>query len=209
MYLVQLSPPIKREAITEQDTLTVSKMLNCTFGLLAFFYLCTGLRKSEALALQWRDIDFENKRIYVYKSLYYISNSPHIKKNTKTKSGERYVILLDCLADQLLPVQGKPEEYVFNKNGNLLDKSYYTRMWEKYKKESGVNTSTHALRHSYATLLFEAGISEKDSQTLLGHSNISTTYDIYTHIRKKRMDDTRNKLNEYMQTTLSTKKQEH
>ena len=82
-------PPIKREAITEQDTLTVSKMLNCTFGLLAFFYLCTGLRKSEALALQWRDIDFENKRIYVYKSLYYISNSPHIKTNTKIKSGER------------------------------------------------------------------------------------------------------------------------
>lgn len=200
--------PVHREPINEDETIAVSEMLSCTFGLLAFFYLCTGLRKGEVLALQWKDIDFENKRINIYKTVYFVSNAPHIKNTTKTKAGTRYMILLDCLAEVLLPIKGNPNDYVFNKNGKLIDKSYYTRQWNKYKEESGINTTAHPLRHTYSTLVFEAGISEKDAQMLMGHSSIVVTHNIYTHIRAKHMEKTATQLNNYMASALTKAKGE-
>lgn len=200
--------PVSRAPVNEDETIAISKMLGCTFGLLAFFYLCTGLRKGEVLALQWKDIDFENKYINVDKTVYFISNTPHIKNTTKTKAGMRKVILPDCLADVLLPIKGKPNEYIFNKNGKLIDKSYYTRQWAKYKQESGINTTAHPLRHTYSTIVYEAGISEKDAQMLMGHSSIVVTQNIYTHIRAKHMEKTAAQLNNYMSIALKQVKGE-
>ncbi|WP_347707532.1 tyrosine-type recombinase/integrase [Clostridium sp. cel8] len=53
----------------------------------------------------------------------------------------------------------------------------------------------HALRHTYVTKLFEAGTPLKTVQTLLGHSNIKTTADIYTHVMSKQKIDAVEKLN--------------
>lgn len=195
--------PVTREPLDESNSINLSKALDCTFGLLAFFYMCTGLRKSEALALQWKDIDFDNKLIKVYKKVYYVSNTPYIKESTKTKAGTRNVILLDVLAEQLLPLKAKPDDYVFNKDGKLLDKSYYTRQWDKFKQESKIDITAHPLRHTYSTMVFEAGVSEKDAQSLMGHSSIVVTHNIYTHIRAKRMQDTAEKLNSYMKKSLN------
>ena len=55
---------------------------------------------------------------------------------------------------------------------------------------TGVNATPHQLRHAYATILFDAGLDDKDAQELLGHANISTTRDIYTHITQKRREKT-------------------
>lgn len=195
--------PVEREPLNESQTITLSQTLDCTFGVLAFFYMCTGLRKSEALALQWKDIDFDNKFIKVYKKVYYVSNTPYIKEVTKTKAGTRNVILLDCLAEQLKPLQKGPDDYIFNKDGKLLDKSYYTRQWEKFKKESGIDTTAHPLRHTYSTLVYEAGVTEKDAQVLMGHSSIVVTHNIYTHIRAKRMQETADKLNSYIGKSIN------
>lgn len=184
-----------REALTDIEILTVENSINCTFGLLAYFLLYTGLRKGEALALQWKDIDFENNVIHVNKSIYFESNNPHIKQ-PKTEAGKRDVILLDCLAKKLK--KGASNDYVFGNKKNPINKSYFTRQWEKYKKESGLNITAHQLRHTYATILFEADIKEKDAQALMGHSDIRVTQNIYTHIRQSRMPETANKLNDYL-----------
>ena len=53
----------------------------------------------------------------------------------------------------------------------------------------------HQLRHAFATMCFEMGVSPKDAQQLLGHSKIDVTLDTYTHIRAKRRDDVAAKLN--------------
>jgi len=196
------TPPKTRDALTEEETLAVENSINCTFGLLAYFLLYTGLRKGEALALQWKDIDFENKIIHVYKSVYYQSNTPYIKQ-PKTAAGKRDVILLDCLAVKLK--KGSPDDYVFGNGKQPFNKTYFSRRWEKYQKESGLNITAHQLRHTYATILFEADIKEKDAQALMGHSDIKVTQNIYTHIRQSRMPETAGKLNKYMTDKKSSK----
>ena len=75
------------------------------------------------------------------------------------------------------------------------DDSAFRRQWYAYQKESGVTATPHQLRHAYATMLYEAGIDEKLAQELMGHADISTTKNIYTHIRLSRMEDAANKLN--------------
>ena len=188
-------PPKIRQPLP--DDIDLSRYLTCTFGFFVYFLAYTGLRKGEALALQWTDIDFDNKIINISKSVYYVSNSPHIKE-PKTSNSVRTVVLLDIVADKLQNLKRKPDDYVFNKNGKILDKSYFTRQWEKFKKESGLDITAHQLRHTYATLLFEMGISEKDAQELMGHSSITITHNIYTHIRQKHKTALAEKMNAYI-----------
>lgn len=186
---------ITREALTDKQITQVENSVNCTFGLLAYLLLYTGLRKSEALALQYKDIDFENKLIQVNKAVYFVGNIPLIK-STKTEAGKRSVILLDNLA-QLL-TKGNSNEYVFNFNGGMIKNSMFKKRWNKYKKESGLDITAHQLRHTFATILFEADINVKDAQKIMGHSDISVTQNIYTHIRQKRFEETAITLNEYI-----------
>jgi integrase len=195
-----LTPPAgkeaqTREALTEDEVKKVGKSCNCTFGLLAYFLLNTGLRKGEALALQWDDIDFENKRIYVTKSLYFESNNP-VVKTPKTEAGKRMVILPDKVADKLMPLRKGGNLPVFSKGDGYMTNSWFTRRWDDYKKESGLNVTPHQLRHTYATILYEANIDEKQAQVLMGHKDISTTKNIYTHLREKKITDAAEKINQ-------------
>ena len=56
----------------------------------------------------------------------------------------------------------------------------------------------HQLRHSFATILYDAGVGEVDTMNLMGHSSIKVTRDVYTHIRKGRMEKTTAQINEYL-----------
>ena len=84
-------------------------------------------------------------------------------------------------------------------DGELIKNSLFTRKWEKYKEESGLDITAHQLRHTFATILFEANINVKDAQTLMGHSDISVTQNIYTHIREKRLQETAKALNKHIE----------
>ncbi|MGI5905219.1 MAG: tyrosine-type recombinase/integrase [Candidatus Pararuminococcus gallinarum] len=192
-------PKKKREMPSEEQIKKVKDSTDCPFGLFPYFLLYTGCRKGEALALQFKDIDWKNKTITINKSVYHENNHPKIKQ-PKTASGTRETILLDCLADKLS--RGKPNEYVFhNEDGGVLTETQFQRQWELYTKASGVTITPHQLRHAYATILFEAGIDEKDAQELLGHASIAMTRDIYTHITTRRRKETIKKLTEYTKNT--------
>lgn len=184
------------------------------FGLLAYFLLYTGCRRGEALALQYQDIDFEHHIIHITKSLYHESNTPKIKE-PKTEAGRREIILLDCLAEKL--PKGKASDFLFpGKDGNPITRSGFHHRWNAYCKAIGAYDekiytdkdghnhteiialiTPHQLRHAYATLLYEAGIDEKDAQELMGHTTIAVTRDIYTHITDTRRMETAEKLNEF------------
>ena len=161
-----------------------------SFGIFAYFLLYTGCRRGEALALRYEDIDYENKTILINKSLYWQGNKAEIK-STKTKAGTRSIILLDALAAKLPKGTG----YVFGGDAPLTNTAF-RRRWDKYIKISGVTATCHQLRHLFATILYECGIDEKLAQELLGHSSITVTRNVYTHIRRQHLSAAAQMLNE-------------
>lgn len=188
-----------RQALTEDEQKRVVECVDLEGGLFAYFLLYTGMRRGEALALKWENIDFENKTITVTDNVVFVNNRAVIKP-PKTEAGIRNIVLLDCLAEKLINhIPKDKSEYVFSDNGKKhLGGTYYQRSWKRYQKASGLNITPHQLRHTYATILFEAGIDTKDAQNLMGHSDITTTRNIYTHIRQTRLTDTANRLNSFI-----------
>ncbi len=158
--------------------------------------LLTGLRKGEILALQWKDIDFEENVISVTKSVEHISHRPYIKE-PKTEAGNRYVPLLNMLKQKLEPRRGAPEHYIFSDDGGKtpLHKHRYNRLYEKYSDEVGISCTAHQLRHSYATIAVEEDVNPKDLQNALGHADISTTMNVYAAARKRSTEKVAAKLN--------------
>ena len=174
------------------------------FGLFGYFLYFTGCRFGEALALRGEDIDHKQMKIHVTKSVYY-DNGPKIG-NPKTEAGNRAIPLLECLADKLPKL--KKNQYLFShledRSEPYSQKRIWTQ-WKKYCERLGITCTPHQLRHGYATLLFEAGLTAKDAQPLLGHASIEMTNDIYTHITQRRADLNSEKINAFISQNISKK----
>lgn len=177
--------------------------------------LNTGLRKGEALALTRNDIDLKARTITVSKSLLFKKNEVEIKM-PKSKAGNRIIPitneLFDCLSDYIKTLDGM---CIFPMRGNkLITKSAFEHMWARILgalnvaaggtngklevKKIAKDITPHIFRHSYATLLYRAGVDIKTAQYLLGHSSLQMTMDIYTHIDEDKKQIEINKFNQFM-----------
>ena len=180
----------RREMPSDGDICRIKASVGLPFGLFAYMVLYTGMRRGELLALTWEDVNMVSREITISKSLYHEGNRPHIKA-PKTEAGVRTVPILSRLAEHLSPASGP----VFpGPDGEYMTASRFQHQWIKYAAEAGISCTPHQLRHAYATMLFENGIAEADAQELLGHAQIATTMDIYTHIREGRKKQIRDKL---------------
>lgn len=187
-------PVTRRELPDDQAIEAVKAGGGKTFGLFALICLYAGLRRGEVLALTYKDIDRQNGVIHVTKAVEFVGNDPRLK-TPKTAAGTRDAILLDVLAQQIPKGKG----YIFARpDGGLLTKTQYRKRWKKYCEEIGVTLTAHQLRHGFATILYEAGVEDKDAQELLGHASIVTTRNVYTHIRQARRENTAEKLNKFL-----------
>lgn len=156
----------------------------------------SGLRKGEILALQWKDIDFEDDLIYVTKSVAHEGDKPYIKR-PKTTAGVRVVPLLAPLKAKLLKAKSNQSDYVISDNGKTpLTKRRFETLYSHYKQNVGITATAHQLRHSFATVAIENGVDMKSVSEILGHKQISTTLDIYTDFRKAAVDRARDSLND-------------
>jgi len=184
----------RRDAATTEDEKKIKKSVDIWF--FPYFLLYTGLRRGEALALKYGDIDLKARTITVKRATSYTKNKAEIK-GTKTSAGERVVPILDPLLPKLPKNKGK-SLYVFSADGgeHPLKQSEFQTLWANFVKETGITCTPHQLRHSYATMLFECGVDVKDAQDLLGHSTAAMTQDIYTHIRNARRKQTAQLIND-------------
>lgn len=168
--------------------------------LLAAFY---GLRRSEAVGLKWSAIDFEQDTICVRHTV--TSCSVDGKKitvaadTTKTKSSMRTLPLVPFMKERLLELKKEQAENrrlcgrCYNKKyldyvcvdqiGELLSPNYVTAAFPKLLKANGLrHIRFHDLRHSCASLLLANGVPMKQIQEWMGHSDFSTTANIYAHL---------------------------
>lgn len=202
----------KRTAPTDEQIRTIFNSVHKPFGLFALLLLCTGLRRSEALALTWDDIDLEKMEISVTKSLEYRSGGAPSFKSPKTEAGVRVVPIVDILGDYLEKAKFLSRSpYLFpsqdsnraGKGGNLMADRAYEGAWQRYCEAAGLldedgkpAITAHNLRHGTATLMFELGVDELTAQRILGHSRIEITREIYTQLREAQNRKSVEKFNE-------------
>lgn len=175
------------------------------------------MRKGEALALQWKDIDFTKSEIRINKAL---ARGKHSKLYLKkTKTGITRTIKMDVETMKILALWKKQqqkeyltlgfntlnnEQLVVSNEINTFVQPTKTRKWlvrilEKYNLKP---ITTHGLRHTHCSLLFEAGASLKEVQDRLGHSDIKTTMDIYTHLTPEAKSGAIQKFDNYLNRSL-------
>lgn len=174
-------------------TLNQSIYENLFDFVLYTFLLATGVRISEALALEWSDIDLEKGIVSINKTLnrYQEVNPPKSKAGYRDISIDKATILMLKQYKNRQQVQswqlGRSEKVVFSV---FTEKYAYAcnlrRRLDKHFKNAGVtNVSFHGLRHTHATIMLYAGIQPKDLQHRLGHSDISMTLNTYVHATKE------------------------
>lgn len=171
--------------------------------MLASFY---GLRRSEIVGLKWRAIDFVRKTITVQHVVTQATVDGEyklVKKNrTKTKASNRSLPLVPQFEQALRKLLERQQlnrkvfgnaysteylDYILvNELGELMKPGFITQHFGLVRDKNNLKfIRFHDLRHSCATLLYDNGVSLKDIQEWLGHSNIATTANIYTHLNYK------------------------
>lgn len=180
------------------------------FRLLAF----SGMRKGEALALTWEDINFRDNTISINKTQSRGDNAKLVIQSPKTRRSNRNISIDPTTISVLHHWQieqrklllqlgfnvNQKESYVFtNERGEMFQPSKPRKWLEHTLKRYDLNHVTvHAFRHTYATMAFEAGATIKSVQEQLGHSSYKTTMDVYTAVTKSKQNEATTKLAKYL-----------
>lgn len=168
--------------------------------LLGAFY---GLRRSEIVGLKWSAIDFEQNTITISHTVTSCNLDGKCvivaKDTTKTKSSRRTLPLVPYFHEKLLAVKAQQErnqklcgrsynreflEYIcVDDIGDRFKPNYITSQFPRLLERNGFRKIRfHDLRHSCASLLLASGVPMKHIQEWLGHSDFSTTANIYAHL---------------------------
>jgi integrase len=183
--------------------------LDCAlFRLLAF----SGIRISEALAMNWSDISFDKNYIQIDKTVSSTAENEYFIDSAKTENSERSIELDEKTIYTLKKWKLQQKEFNFAignpTQNNLVFKDWKGKMMNKadtYQRSNRIadaanlhHIGNHGFRHTHATMLFEAGAEAKAVQERLGHANIEMTLDIYTHVSKDNKKKTVAKLVNYV-----------
>jgi len=165
--------------------------------MLVHLLLITGARRGEILGLKWRNVDFENSRIYICSSIYYTPDKGVYESPPKTESSKRYVALpSDTMAflkryqkwqysERLrLGAYFVNQGFVFSQdNGSPMHPDSVTTWLARFSKRHELpHINPHAFRHTMASMLYFNGMDSVSISKRLGHAQVSTTADIYAHI---------------------------
>ena len=201
---VKGKPKVKRKPADQSDIdLIEAHKTDGMMGRMLYLMLYTGLRRGEAIALQYKNIDYGKKLIHVKQSCAFAYGYKAIIKPPKTEAGYRSVVMLQNVED-IIPPGNDPEAFVFFPNG-LPTKGSFERALTKYRGQVGIKSTPHQLRHAYATMMHSAGIDPKDMQHELGHSTIAMTMDVYTDVDPELQNKVRKKLGKHIKSQQKKK----
>lgn len=152
--------------------------------------LLCGMRRSEVLGLRASDIDLDNKCVSISNTRHYVDGKM-VEQDTKTERSRRVLALPDILVDDIRELMNDHTAFVWDKSEYLIQDGFgkpmnpcvFTNHIGVIEKNNGLpSVSVHGLRHTFASMLNAEGIDIARISAELGHSNITTTLNIYTHI---------------------------
>jgi len=214
-------PTIMREQTNvlniEQARRFLSAAEGKQFKALFTVTLSTGLRLGEALGLTWDNVDLENGVIRVRQAIQRLDGAFHVV-DVKTVKGQRDILLFPEVLEELR----RHKEIVdllrtrkrWQENNLVFPSSVGTPIWERnirrelrqIELEANLpHIRFHDLRHSCATILLAMGIPARTIMEILGHSNISTTMNIYSHVLDSMKQDAANAMRSALCVSLDVK----
>lgn len=193
---------LENDEITEILSLNISPKVRCFIKIMLY----CGLRRGEAWALTKNDVDLQQKTISVNKTVYFDTTEGRQTKlgTPKSRSSNRIIPIPDVLLDDLIKhIETLHGEHLFEIDGKLMKDYQFQKMWNEfitiYRADVAnpkSDITPHIFRHTYATMLYNAGVDIKTAQYLLGHATIQMTLDIYTHLQEGKDKIAIAKLNE-------------
>lgn len=217
---IQGSKGTHRNLTDDEIRLCIKAAGQHRFGLCVMLMLFGGLRRGEALFFDVdRDVDYSTWIITI-RGAYHFDKSHAVAGSTKSAAGLRSFVAPPPLRPFLLAHRGKGASFVPDQGGPITlisaDRAWesfvtlfsdlqngFTKRWPK-KDENGdplpyirSDIRSHDLRHTAATMLFEADVDAKTAQQILGHSSIAITLGIYAHLTDQKRTNSENKALSY------------
>lgn len=188
----------RRRAITPEERAAILAVAEThRAGLWVLTLLYTGMRPGETAALMWSDVDFEHNEIHVHAA---IESGTGTIKAPKTAAGVRDIPIYAALLPKLRAARGEPFAPVFpTRAGKRQDADSLHRLWKNFLRELDLymgaevyrnqivksvvaaDLTPYCLRHTFCTDLQRAGVPINVAKELMGHADIQTTANIYTH----------------------------
>lgn len=203
-----------KKFINELDKLKGPFKTRDVWPVIFLTLLGTGLRLGEVLSLRWENINLRKRTAKVLQTLVRTKSKGLIFTNPKTKKSKREVPLPDeaAFAIRLHRIHQakfrlKSGEKYQNQNlvfctskGTPIEPRGLIRAFHRIRDNAGLSKklTVHSLRHTFATRLLEEGVSLKVVADLLGHEDISTTGNIYSHVHPKLKTGAATEINSYL-----------
>lgn len=197
--LTGIEPTKKKKTITPQELEIVIEALknrtckdsfkNDSMVIALYIGYYSGLRLSEALALEKNDFDFINNEIHVNKQLDCIGKHVNEIKTTtklKTTSSSATIPLAEPLKEKLVDwFKINPYSRVIcDVEGNYINDCFFATTLKGISQKTGIYFHFHMLRHTFVSNLANNGVEPQIAKELARHSNINTTMNVYTHINE-------------------------
>lgn len=195
----------RRVMTVEEQNIFLEYAKKTYYGDIFEVALSTGMRKGELLALEWSDIDFKNRMIHVTGTLIR-TNGKYLKGTPKSKTSRRDIPMLNnvyeilrkrrkellelkmMLGDKWTPLDGLDNLVFTNEFGSVVTLNtmqYYVKHIQELIRRDGIEFKPihiHTLRHTFATRCIENGMQPQVLKTILGHSSLAMTMDLYSHV---------------------------
>lgn len=204
---VVVNDSVRREAVSRDQMRKFLKFIYddniyCKYYEVVYILFHTGLRISEFCGLTVRDIDLKNMKIKVDHQLLRTSQMKYMVTETKTEAGKRLLPITEDVAkmfqalveDREAPkiepiIDGHSGFLFYDKEGMPLVAMHwqhrFNHMVNRYNEIYRIqipNITPHVCRHTYCSNMAKAGMNPKTLQYLMGHSDISVTMNVYTHV---------------------------
>ncbi|MCM1233583.1 MAG: site-specific integrase [Ruminococcus flavefaciens] len=180
---------IEKISDTEQNRL-ISYLKNnislTAFGVLISIFM--GLRIGELCGLKWSDVDFDNKILYIRRTVQRISSVNGSKKTKiiistpKSETSFRSVVIPDILIEYFKMFQNEAYFFILSGSDKVIEPRTMQYRYKKILQSAEIeNHNFHKLRHTFATNCAEKGFDAKTLSVVLGHSSVSITLNRYIH----------------------------